>query len=292
MFSRLAKVSLVRDFRSLKVIDGAAGIVSEIHLEAKEAGEESEKIRFVPWVLARQRRASGRRIYLRVWGSPDWLPDEATAALIGLKAELVAEGQSLNVDHKRALAYAITENTVLQPELRKRASRFVYGGKDASLAGVILTEAAREIGVKRLLQVARMASSFKTPDEEFERRLRRDVQVAERMYSEDEKQRMQKAFASIPKTQVRRPEFLRVLARKGDVDLQDLTSAYSFLMAIVLQYPGRKLHFYHSRRMKFDPRRPTLQATAQELGDLVKLGYITNIRNHYYSVDYVNPSPQ
>jgi hypothetical protein len=292
MFSKLGKLSLVRDFRSLRLVDAAAEIISRIHLEAEEAGEESERIRFIPWVLARQRQASGRRIYFRLWGSSGWLPDEATAALIGLKAELVAEGQGLNLGHKRALAYAIAENTVPQVELRRRASRFVYEGKNPPVAGVILTEAAKEIGVKRLLQMARTASSLKTPDKEFEQRLRRDAQIADRMYSEDERHRMQEMFRSIPKRQVRRPEFLRVLALKGNVGLQDLTSAYSFLMAIVLQYPGRMLHFYHSRRMKYDPRKPTPQATVQELGDLVRMGFLANIRNHYYPIDYVESSPR
>jgi hypothetical protein len=294
----LTKLEFVRNAKSLNILDGIMETLSSVHQRAVQNGLETYRLNFIPWNIARH-QSSERRLYLRLWGSPETLPSFGQTTLIAVETRLKTEIGGLSGDLKDALAASLAENSIKNIQLQDQVVEALLAeDEESETLTSSISEASRDITFKDVVSIARESGKTSKPKDYFVRQIKSRSARVVRFYSELDKLRLRDEFAKIPRTQVTKPEFAVVLAERGNVELERLRSVYSLLMALVLRRPGLQLSEYHALREQFRREFRTIPATAIELKELIELGYVSRITHKYFPIgeyqktlDAFEPSP-
>ena len=284
ILARLRNLEVVRNFISLGILDSTVAEISRLHIQGLKAGVESPKFHFIPWNIAKYTE-SENRLYIRLWGSSETLPQQVKTTLVGLKASLMEGFETFDEENYRSLVNILVQNTV-EDELVKEQIEQKLFPRGISTTALLVSEATEELGIQKILEIVKSVSSKPDPNRYFREELKENSRFVERVYNELDKQRFRKIFDVIVRKQVRKPEFLRVMAKKGKVNLSELQSVYSFLMAAIYQFPGRNLGVYHNLRQRIRKERRSLSTTSSEINDLIYAGYIIRRDHGYYSKEY------
>jgi len=278
----LSKVEFLRDAKSLNMLDNVIEHLSNVHRMAVENGLGSSRLSFTPWRIAKYRPAV-RRLYLRIWGSPENVPALAETAIVAVETRLKSDIPHVPTEVKKALAGTIVELSITNRELRNRLVESIVGGdEEADILRSGLLEASKDMKLNDVVTLARESGKTINPKESLVSKIKAKSPRAARYYSELAKLQLSAMFDKIPATQVRKPEFATVLAEQGKVDYYELRSVYSLLMALILREPSQQLSYYHRRREEIRQDFVTPQATALELRHLIDLGYVNRVSHRYF----------